>query len=109
MTSPSAVSHSHSHPAHHSSLPSPPHAFFCRPAEVVGPELVGYRLVKRKTDGCLLWGVVVKTEAYLQGDSACLSVFHRKHLALERESNVNNLLIFALNAKQHCFNLFSKE
>ena len=40
------------------------HSFFCRLAEVVGPELVGCRLVKRQEDGSLLWGVIVETEAY---------------------------------------------
>ena len=38
-------------------------SFFCRQAEVVVPELVGCRLVKRKKDGSLLWGVIVETEA----------------------------------------------
>ena len=46
-------------------------AFFCRPAEVVGPELVGCRWVKRQSDGSLLWGVIVETEAYSQDDPAC--------------------------------------
>ena len=52
-------------------FPALPHAFFCRPAEVVGPELVGCRLVKRQDDGSLLWGVVVETEAYSQDEPAC--------------------------------------
>ena len=39
---------------------------FCRPAEVVAPELIGCRLVKRQTDGSLLWGVVVEMEANSQ-------------------------------------------
>ena len=52
-------------------FPALPHAFFCRPAEVVGPELVGCRLVKRQDDGSLLWGVIVETEAYSQDDPAC--------------------------------------
>ena len=51
--------------------PALPHAFFCRPAEVVAPELIGCRLVKRQADGSLLWGVVVETEAYSQDDPAC--------------------------------------
>ena len=46
-------------------------SFFCRPAEVVAPDLVGCQLVKRQTDGSLLWGVVVETEAYSQDDPAC--------------------------------------
>ena len=52
-------------------FPPLPHGFFCRPAEVVAPALIGCRLVKRQTDGSLLWGVVVETEAYSQDDSAC--------------------------------------
>ena len=51
-------------------FPALPHAFFCRPAEVVAPELIGCRLVKRQADGSLLWGVVVETEAYSQDDAA---------------------------------------
>ena len=45
--------------------------FFSRSAEVVGPDLVGCRLVKRQDDGSLLWGVIVETEAYPQDDPAC--------------------------------------
>ena len=51
-------------------FPALPKAFFCRPAEVVGPELVGCRLVKRQSDGSLLWGVIVETEAYSQDEPA---------------------------------------
>ena len=47
------------------------HAFFCRPAEVVGPDLVDCRLVKRLDNGSLLWGVIVETEAYSQEEPAC--------------------------------------
>ena len=52
-------------------FPALPHAFFCRPAEVVGPELIGCLLVKRQVDGRLLWGVIVETEAYSQDEPAC--------------------------------------
>ena len=48
-----------------------PHAFFCRPAEVVAPELIGCLLVKRQASGELLWGVIVETEAYSQEEPAC--------------------------------------
>ena len=58
-------------------VPALPHAFFCRPAEVVAPELIGCRLVKRQADGSLLWGVVVETEAYSQDDPACHG-YHRR-------------------------------
>ena len=52
-------------------FPALPQSFFCRPAEVVGPDLVGCRLVKRQADGSLLWGVIVETEAYSQDEPAC--------------------------------------
>ena len=52
-------------------FPAFPHAFFCRPAEVVGPALVGCLLVKRQDNGSLLWGVIVETEAYSQDDPVC--------------------------------------
>jgi len=48
-----------------------PPEFFCRPAEVVAPELIGCLLVKRQPSGELLWGVIVETEAYSQAEPAC--------------------------------------
>ncbi|MEB3235118.1 MAG: DNA-3-methyladenine glycosylase [Cyanobacteriota bacterium] len=48
-----------------------PQSFFARPAEVVAPELIGCLLVKRQEGGALLWGVLVETEAYSQGEPAC--------------------------------------
>ncbi|MBM5793944.1 MAG: DNA-3-methyladenine glycosylase, partial [Cyanobacteria bacterium K_DeepCast_0m_m1_088] len=48
-----------------------PQSFFARPAEVVAPELIGCRLVKRQAGGELLWGVIVETEAYSQLEPAC--------------------------------------
>ncbi|QPN62250.1 DNA-3-methyladenine glycosylase [Synechococcus sp. CBW1004] len=50
--------------------PLPP-SFFARPAEDVAPKLIGCRLVRRLADGCLLWGVIVETEAYCQSEPAC--------------------------------------
>jgi DNA-3-methyladenine glycosylase len=51
--------------------PALPQSFFARPAEVVAPELIGCRLVKRQASGELLWGVIVETEAYSQSEPAC--------------------------------------
>ena len=48
-----------------------PQSFFCRPAEVVAPEIIGCPLVKRQASGELLWGVIVETEAYFQEEPAC--------------------------------------
>ena len=60
-----------SHPAHHPRFSALPQVFFCRPAEVVGPDLIGCLIVKRQDNGSLLWGVIVETEAYSQDDPAC--------------------------------------
>jgi len=57
-------------------LPDLPQAFFCRPADVVAPDLIGCRLVKRQRSGELLWGVIVETEAYSQSDPACRFANH---------------------------------
>lgn len=46
-------------------------SFLGRPAEVVGAELVGCRLITRRADGHLLWGVIVEMEACSQDDPAC--------------------------------------
>ena len=51
--------------------PALPPSFFCRPAEVVAPALIGCLLVKRQPTGELLWGVIVETEAYSQEEPAC--------------------------------------
>ena len=48
-----------------------PLSFYERPAELVGTELLGCRLVKRQASGELLWGVIVETEAYSQDEPAC--------------------------------------
>ncbi len=48
-----------------------PFDFYARPAEVVGPDLIGCRLVKRQSEGSLFWGVIVETEAYSQDEPAC--------------------------------------
>lgn len=48
-----------------------PPEFFARPAQVVAPELVGCLLVRRCAAAGHLWGLVVETEAYAQGEPAC--------------------------------------
>ena len=53
--------------------------FFYRPAEMVGPELVGCRLVKRQDNGSLLWRDI-EIEAYSQHDPpvmATAAVHHK--------------------------------
>ncbi len=65
--------------SHGQEPPALPRSFFSRPAEVVAPELIGCLLVRRQTNGALLWGVIVETEAYTQDDPACHG--HRRRSA----------------------------
>ena len=37
----------------------------------MAPDLIGCLLVKRQSEGQLLWGVIVETEAYSQAEPAC--------------------------------------
>jgi 3-methyladenine DNA glycosylase Mpg len=46
-------------------------SFCCPPADSDAPELIGCLLVKWEAGGGLLWGVIVETEAYRQGEPAC--------------------------------------
>ncbi len=57
-------------------FPALPQAFFARPAQAVAPALIGCLLVKGQTDGSLLWGVIVETEAYSQDDPVTSAYRH---------------------------------
>ena len=46
-------------------------SFFHRPADIVAPELIGCMLLKKETNGKILWGIIVETEAYSQIEPAC--------------------------------------
>lgn len=85
--------------------PSLPTSFFARPAELVAPDLIGCRLMRRWPDGSLLWGVIVETEAYCQSEPACHG--HR------RRSPGNNSLfgapgtfyVYVSYGVHHCVNV----
>ena len=49
--------------------------FFARPAQIVGPDLVGCRLVKRQDDG----KIIKKIAAYHQFHVFCQPLKHCKH------------------------------
>ena len=72
-----------------------PLVFFARPAQIVGPELVGCRLVQRQGDGSLLWGVIVETEAYAQDDPACHGYHRRTKFFYRSKIPLSNKLLSA--------------
>ena len=82
-----------------------PHAFFCRPAEVVAPELIGCRLVKRQADGSLLWGVVVETEAYSQDDPACHGYRRRSPSNETLFGEPGRFYVYVSYGIHHCVNV----
>ena len=86
-------------------VPALPHAFFCRPAEVVAPELIGCRLVKRQADGSLLWGVVVETEAYSQDDPACHGYLRRSPSNETLFGEPGRFYVYVSYGIHHCVNV----
>ena len=82
-----------------------PQPFFCRAAEVVGPELVGCRLVKRQKDGSLLWGVIVETEAYSQDEPACHGYRRRSPQNETLFGEPGRFYVYVSYGIHHCVNV----
>ena len=82
-----------------------PPDFFCRPAEVVGPELIGCRLVKCEPDGSLLWGVIVETEAYSQDDPACHGYRRRSPQNETLFGEPGRFYVYVSYGIHHCVNV----
>ena len=82
-----------------------PLAFFARPAEQVGPELIGCRLVKRQPNGELLWGVIVETEAYSQDEPACHGYRRRSPQNETLFGAPGRLYVYVSYGIHHCVNV----
>ena len=82
-----------------------PSSFFSRPADVVGPDLVGCRLVKRRLDGSLLSGVVVETEAYSQDDPACHGYRRRTPSNETLFGEPGRFYVYVSYGMHHCVNV----
>ena len=82
-----------------------PPSFFARPAELVAPELIGCLMVKRQEDGALLWGVIVETEAYSQGEPACHG-YRRRTLSNETLfGEPGRFYVYVSYGIHHCVNV----
>ncbi|MFL0781080.1 MAG: DNA-3-methyladenine glycosylase [Prochlorococcus sp.] len=86
-------------------LPALPLSFFSRPAEVVGPELIGCLLVKRQTDDELLWAVIVETEAYSQAEPACHGYRRRSPQNETLFGPPGRLYVYVSYGIHHCVNV----
>ena len=82
-----------------------PVPFFERSAELVGPDLVGCRLVKRQADGSLLWGVIVETEAYSQDDPACHGYRRRSPQNETLFGEPGRFYVYVSYGIHHCVNV----
>ena len=84
--------------------PLPP-SFFARPAQAVAPELIGCLLVKRQADGALLWGVIVETEAYSQGEPACHGYRRRSPSNETLFGEPGRFYVYVSYGIHHCVNV----
>ncbi|MBM5803441.1 MAG: DNA-3-methyladenine glycosylase [Cyanobacteria bacterium K_DeepCast_35m_m2_155] len=82
-----------------------PQSFFARPAEVVAPELIGCRLVKRQAGGELLWGVIVETEAYSQLEPACHGYRRRSPSNETLFGEPGRFYVYVSYGIHHCVNV----
>ena len=82
-----------------------PLSFFCRPAEIVAPELIGCLLVKRQEDGSLLWGVIVETEAYSQDEPACHGYRRRSPQNETLFGKPGRFYVYVSYGIHHCVNV----
>ena len=82
-----------------------PLSFFSRPAEIVAPELIGCKLVRRQPDGKILWGFIVETEAYCQSEPACHGYHHRTSRNETLFGKPGHLYIYLTYGIYYCVNV----
>jgi len=82
-----------------------PLSFYQRPAQVVRPDLIGCRLVKRQVDGGLLWGVIVETEAYSQDEPACHGYRRRSPQNETLFGEPGRFYVYVSYGIHHCVNV----
>ncbi len=72
---------------------------------MVGPDLVGCRLVKHQEGGELLWGVIVETEAYSQDDPACHGYRRRSPQNETLFGEPGRFYVYVSYGIHHCVNV----
>lgn len=82
-----------------------PAAFFARPAELVAPDLLGCRLVRRLRGKEHLWGVIVETEAYSQDEPACHGFRRRSPSNETLFGEPGRFYVYVSYGIHHCVNV----
>ncbi len=80
-------------------------SFFSRSAELVAPDLIGCKLVRRKTNGENIWGVIVETEAYSQNEPACHGYKRRTAANETLFGEPGRFYIYLTYGIYHCVNI----
>ena len=75
---------------------------------MVGPDLVGCKLVKRQLDGSLLSGVIVETEAYSQDDPACHGYRRRTPSNETLFGEPGHFYVYVSYGIHHCVNVVTE-
>ncbi len=82
-----------------------PLSFYERPAEFVGPDLIGCKLIKSQPSGQLLWGVIIETEAYSQDEPACHGSRKRSPKNETLFGSAGQLYVYVSYGIHHCVNV----
>ncbi|MDG2991127.1 DNA-3-methyladenine glycosylase [Candidatus Synechococcus calcipolaris G9] len=79
--------------------------WLARPCEIVSPELIGCILVRRRSDGQIYRGMIVETEAYVQGDPACHGHQRQTRRNAPMFGSPGLLYVYLIYGIHHCLNL----
>ncbi len=82
-----------------------PNSFFFRPAEIVAPDLIGCKLVRRQANNQLLWGVIVETEAYSQDEPGCHGYKNKTARNETLFGKPGQLYVYLTYGIYHCVNI----
>ncbi|MEB3338378.1 MAG: DNA-3-methyladenine glycosylase [Leptolyngbyaceae bacterium] len=76
-----------------------------RPATAIAPELLGCTLVRQLSNGSILRGLIVETEAYTAGDPACHAYRRRTPRNQVMFGRAGFAYVYLIYGIYHCFNV----